>query len=102
VLEELDIEDRRQFLTFAWSRNRLPLTAADWAGQTMKIHTLETRNPNGHLPVSHTCFFSLEWPKYSSKEIAHAKLLYAIRNCRAIDADNTAEGRANMAGNAFS
>ena len=67
----------------------------------MKIHLLETRLPNGHFPVAHTCFFSLEWPKYTSKEAAHAKLLYAIRNCRAIDADNTAEGRANMQGNAF-
>ena len=100
-MNDLEPEERRQFLTFAWGRNRLPLTDADWAGNTMKLHTLETPKPNTHMPVAHTCFFSIEWPKYSNKEIAHAKLLYAIRNCKAIDADNTAEGRSNMQGNAF-
>ncbi|KAL1499142.1 hypothetical protein AB1Y20_013653 [Prymnesium parvum] len=102
VLEELDAEERRQFLAFSWGRNRLPLTDADWGGNTMKIHTLETPKPNGHFPVAHTCFFSIEWPKYTTREIAKDKLLYAIRNCRAIDADNTAEGRRNMGANAFS
>jgi len=96
VLQDFEPDDRRAFLTFAWGRNRLPLTDADWAVQAeMKIHTLETPRPNDHLPASHTCFFSLEWPKYTNKAAAHAKLLYAIRECRAIDMDNTAEGRAN-------
>ena len=63
----------------------------------MKIHTLECTSPDLHLPVSHTCFFSMEWPRYSSVEIAKEKLLYAIVNCVDIDADNTAEGRSNMA-----
>ena len=30
-------------------------------------------------------------------KVAHEKLLYAINNCQAIDADNTTEGRANAA-----
>ena len=62
-----------------------------------KLHTLECADPDGHLPVSHTCFFSMEWPRYSNVEVAKRKLLYAITNCTDIDADHTAEGRANMA-----
>ena len=42
---------------------------------------------DGLLPVSHTCFFSLELPAYSSKEVLKTKLLYAMRNCPAIDGD---------------
>ena len=51
-------------------RRRLPPTEEEWGEQCMKIHTLETRSPDAHLPVSHTCFFSMEWPRYSSLEIA--------------------------------
>ena len=63
----------------------------------MKVHTLEAMPADAHFPVTHTCFFSIEWPKYTTAVIAKKKLLYAIRNCKAIDGDaNTAEGRANL------
>ena len=42
------------------------------------------------------CFFALELPRYSSKAVMRAKLLYAIRECVSIDGDATHEGRANM------
>jgi hypothetical protein len=42
---------------------------------------------DGTLPVSHTCFFSLDLPAYSSYEILRTKLLFSIVNCVAIDAD---------------
>ncbi|OII71546.1 HECT domain-containing family protein [Cryptosporidium andersoni] len=42
------------------------------------------------LPVSHTCFFQLELPRYSSREILMEKLLYAITEGIAIDTDNRA------------
>jgi len=95
VLESFTPAERRLFLTFIWGRNRLPLTERDWGSNNMKLHTLETRKPNDHLPVAHTCFFSIEWPQYKSFDIARAKLLYAITNCRGIDADNTQEARTN-------
>ena len=41
--------------------------------------------------VLRRCFFSIEWPQHSSLKIAREKLLYAINNCSAIDADNTRE-----------
>jgi len=95
-------EQRRAFLKFMWGRTRLPLTDQAWGDTKMRIHTLDTRSPDTHFPVAHTCFFSIEWPQYSSLKIAREKLLYAINNCSAIDADNTREGRANASRNAFS
>ena len=85
-----DREQRRLFLKFIWGRNRLPLTEDDWGEQHMRIHTLETRRPDGHFPVAHTCFFSIEWPQYSSQQVAFDKLLYAINNCVAIAAEKSA------------
>ena len=84
------------FLVFIWSRNRLPQTDDDWGDQCMKVHTLETAQPDRHFPVSHTCFFSMEWPRYTSFEVAKAKLLYAIVHCSDMDMDATVEGRANL------
>ena len=46
-----------------------------------------SNHPDISLPVSHTCFFTLDCPKYSSYEILYNKLLYGIRFCGEIDAD---------------
>ena len=43
--------------------------------------------PDDHLPLAHTCFFSIALPSYSSKEILRSKLLYAIKNCKSMDSD---------------
>ena len=101
VLEGFDTEQRRVFLKFIWGRTRLPLAEEDWGEQRMRVHTLDTRSPDTHFPVAHTCFFSIEWPQYSTLKVAREKLLYAINNCNQIDADNTREGRANASANAF-
>jgi hypothetical protein len=97
VLEAFSADQRSKFLTFIWSRNRLPQTDEEWGDQCMKVHTLETSTPDHHFPVSHTCFFSVEWPRYTSFKVAKEKLLYAIVNCTDMDMDATAEGRANAA-----
>ena len=97
VLESFTADQRSKFLTFIWSRNRLPQTDEEWGDQCMKIHTLETATPDLHFPVSHTCFFSMEWPRYSTFAVAREKLLYAVINCTDMDMDATAEGRANAA-----
>jgi hypothetical protein len=97
VLESFTPEQRRLFLKFMWGRNRLPLTEDDWGDTRMRIHTLDKPNPNSYFPVAHTCFFSIELPRYTTREICYKRLLYAIHNCTSIDADNTREGRANAA-----
>ena len=102
VLEAFTTEQRRLFLKFIWGRNRLPLTEDDWGDQRMKIHTLDKANPDAYFPVVHTCFFSIELPKYTSRDVCYKQLLWAINNCQSIDADNTRESRQNAAVNAFS
>jgi E3 ubiquitin-protein ligase HERC1/E3 ubiquitin-protein ligase HERC2 len=47
----------------------------------------EKNSEDSRLPTSHTCFFSLHLPKYSSEKILRRRLLYAISNCVALDAD---------------
>jgi hypothetical protein len=39
------------------------------------------------LPVSHTCFFSLELPRYTEREAMRSRILYAIQHCTSIDTD---------------
>jgi len=39
------------------------------------------------LPISHTCFFRIDLPDYTSEEILKKRLLYAIQFCGDIDAD---------------
>ncbi|TYZ60061.1 hypothetical protein PybrP1_005747 [[Pythium] brassicae (nom. inval.)] len=42
---------------------------------------------DSQLPKSHTCFFALQLPRYSSDAICEKQLLYAIRNCVEMDGD---------------
>lgn len=90
VLKEMTAKERSLFLRFVWGRSRLP------AGQEFKkfkIHSLSRPgDPNNYLPVSHTCFFQLDLPRYTRKDIMKAKLLYAITHCQAIDLDRVAQG----------
>lgn len=43
--------------------------------------------PDAYLPKAHTCFFSLNLPKYTSDKVMREKLLYAIFNCQEMDGD---------------
>lgn len=49
--------------------------------------TMGVTCPDLYLPHAQTCFFTLSLPAYSSREIMRMKLLYAIVNCKEIDAD---------------
>jgi len=97
VLESFSSEERSLFLRFTWGRSRLPISA-DQFHQRFKIQSFSRSPADSYLPVAHTCFFSLELPEYSTKDIMASKLRYAIYNCQAIDADDTSVGRnaANM------
>jgi len=93
VLEMFDDNQRAQFIRFVSGRSRIPARLQDF-DKAFRIKYLYTpKNPDLYLPVSHTCFFALDLPKYSSLEIMHEKLLYAITNCNAIDGDMTENAR---------
>ena len=53
----------------------------------MRVHTMSTPTPDLSLPVSHTCFFQLDMPPYTTYETLRAKLLYAIQQTTTMDAD---------------
>eukprot|EP01012_Entosiphon_sulcatum_P013944 TRINITY_DN19103_c0_g1_i1.p1 TRINITY_DN19103_c0_g1~~TRINITY_DN19103_c0_g1_i1.p1 ORF type:complete len:4696 (+),score=503.71 TRINITY_DN19103_c0_g1_i1:1491-14090(+) len=88
VMEGFDTSQRSLFLKFVWGRSRLAVTE-DCFTAPMKIQRLDKPEPDNYLPLSHTCFFSLELPSYSCKEVMAQRLLYAITHCQAIDTDFT-------------
>ena len=87
VLTKFSQVERSMFLRFAWGRSRLPI-ASNFT-DTMTISAFPV--PNGglgedsYLPKSHTCFFSVELPQYSSEDVCCAKLLTAITMCNSVD-----------------
>lgn len=87
VLASWDHGDRRKLIRFVWGRNRLPLKSSDWS-QRFRIQPIHSRSSSqdGLLPVSHTCFFSIELPRYSTTEILRQRLLYAVHNCQTVAA----------------
>mmetsp|Transcript_12329 Transcript_12329/g.14287 ORF Transcript_12329/g.14287 Transcript_12329/m.14287 type:complete len:523 (+) Transcript_12329:140-1708(+) len=96
---EFTAADRTQFLKFVWGRERM--SSVEEGVNVFQIgphvRSVNSGNPDMWLPVAHTCFFSLDLPAYSSREITKSKLLFAMNNCNAIDADDDGEGHANMA-----
>jgi hypothetical protein len=88
VLRDFSSEERSLLLKFVWGRSRLPLTR-DGFSTKFRLQPFTRAPADSYLPISHTCFFSLELPAYSSEAVMRSKLAYAIRNCSAIDADDT-------------
>lgn len=90
VLRAFDDRDRSQFLRFVWARSRLPSKAVDFH-QKFKIHSPTgegaRQDPDQYLPKAHTCFFSINLPRYSSDAIMAKKLTYTMYNCIEMDAD---------------
>jgi len=84
-LESFTREERQLFIRFVWGRSRLPLSDSDWS-HNFVVSLLPTTNDD-KLPISHTCFFSLELPNYSSYKVMRKKVLFAITNTQAIDVD---------------
>mmetsp|Transcript_4802 Transcript_4802/g.11584 ORF Transcript_4802/g.11584 Transcript_4802/m.11584 type:complete len:429 (+) Transcript_4802:1012-2298(+) len=88
-------QERAAFLRFTWGRSRLPSGASAWKDQWFRIHTMESVQPDSRLPVAHTCFFSMELPRYSSARVCYQRLQYAVLNCVDIDADTSGNAVAN-------
>ena len=95
TLRRFSPENRALFLRFVWGRTRLPATPAEWGDVRFTVHTRHTSSPDTSYPVAHTCFFSLELPSYSTLNICHEKILYAITHCQNIDIDTTTSAREN-------
>ena len=100
VLNEMENEEKTEFLRFVCARSRLPVSAQELS-VNFKMQGAQgaaKESPDKYLPHAQTCFFSLSLPAYSTKEIMREKLLYAIKNSPNMDADvrlHNAEGWAD-------
>ena len=89
-----DDDQRAKLLRFVWGRSRLPLPGENWE-RKFKIasHSRSQRGGANRvdlcLPESHTCFFTLDLPRYSTLEITYEKILFAIINCLSVDGDGS-------------
>ena len=94
--ERFDDIERGKFLKFVWGQSRLPLRGKDFE-RFFKIQSYHASDsePSKFLPISHTCFFSIELPKYKTMESMYERLLYAITHCDSIDADGTSASLSN-------
>eukprot|EP00830_Metopus_es_P015538 TRINITY_DN4508_c0_g1_i2.p1 TRINITY_DN4508_c0_g1~~TRINITY_DN4508_c0_g1_i2.p1 ORF type:complete len:457 (-),score=89.63 TRINITY_DN4508_c0_g1_i2:14-1384(-) len=84
ALEEFTDQERSLYLRFVWGRSRMPSATDKY---THSIAMKHCTRPDDTLPVSHTCGFQLDLPKYSSVAKTKEKVLYAIRFCQSIDGD---------------
>ena len=89
VLNEMSEEEKTDFLRFSWARSRMPASGTGLPTH-FKIHNYKlsgNANPDFFLPRARTCFFILELPAYSSKQILREKLIYAMYNSPNMDLD---------------
>lgn len=66
--------------------------------------TSSSVSPDSRFPRADTCFFNLDLPAYSSQEILHQRLLFAITHTDSMNADVVADDPrdANIRVNDFS
>ena len=80
ILHEMNSEEKIKFIKFCWAQERLPTSNEEYVKNqivfTIKYNKNE-RSKNG-FPRADTCFFNLELPNYTSKEIMKKNLLIAI------------------------
>ena len=101
VFEDFTNEQRSMFLKFVWGRSRLPI-AERLKDQRFEIYLMgknEYKDHNLNFPQSHTCYFKLDLPRYTTDEACKAKILYAITACGEIDTDEGAYNIDEAGGN---
>ena len=101
VLEEFTNEEKSKFLKFVWGRSRLPISERI-RDQNFKLYLMDSgrfTEHDTHFPESHTCFFQLDLPRYTTDEACKSKILYAIATCGEIDTDNSSYSIADAGGN---
>ncbi|ETO23737.1 HECT domain and RCC1-like domain-containing protein, partial [Reticulomyxa filosa] len=91
ILHSLSPENKRKFVRFTWAQERLPNDDEEFARLRLRFLIKPVMksgtNVDQLLPKAHTCFFHLELPKYSNKEVMKERLLLAITETLSINAD---------------
>jgi hypothetical protein len=74
VLDEWSDDERAMLIRFAWGRETLPASKAEWRDR----FRIARMGGEDLLPRSHTCFFQIDLPSFSSYEKAKHLLTIAI------------------------
>jgi other hect domain ubiquitin protein ligase E3 len=81
TLFELNQQDRRGFLRFAWAQERLPVNDEEFERTKTRMMIkpfLGLTDPNSAFPKADTCFFNIMLPEYTTQRVLKERLLYAI------------------------
>eukprot|EP01084_Bolivina_argentea_P086197 155804_1 len=93
MMNSFNIQEKEMFLRFTWAKTRMPNKKSQFSGNTFKLQpftmssSVQQKTVDLLLPKSHTCFFSLQLPSYSSLEIMKERFLYAFNNAASMDRD---------------
>jgi other hect domain ubiquitin protein ligase E3 len=87
TLEDFGDADRVRFIQFSWAQTRIPNTDADFVQQRVRMNVKAGKKTDMSLPKADTCFFNLEMPIYSSKDLLREKLFKAITESVSMNAD---------------
>lgn len=85
IMEEMSEEDRQLYLRFVNGQAKLP---TDLSKLRYKHKLQGLGGGDRRLPEAHTCYFKIDIPEYSSKEVFKRRLLVAIRFCGEVDGDS--------------
>jgi E3 ubiquitin-protein ligase HUWE1 len=74
ILEEFKNTERAEFIQFVTGSSKVPVEGfkalrGNNGPQKFQIVKFNCDNPDSRLPQAHTCFFQLDLPEYSSKEV---------------------------------
>jgi len=91
VLGEFSEEERLRFIKFCYGQERLPVNDEEFERRNIRLMLKPSVSENrgdGALPKADTCFFNLELPSYSSKEVMRDRMRFAITfDCDSMNAD---------------
>jgi hypothetical protein len=91
VLSEFSEEERLRFIKFCYGQERLPVNDEEFERRNIRLMLKPSVSENrgdGALPKADTCFFNLELPPYSTKEVMRDRLRFAITfDCDSMNAD---------------
>eukprot|EP00391_Amoebophrya_sp_Ameob2_P007046 CAMPEP_0178991654 /NCGR_PEP_ID=MMETSP0795-20121207/5655_1 /TAXON_ID=88552 /ORGANISM="Amoebophrya sp., Strain Ameob2" /LENGTH=3162 /DNA_ID=CAMNT_0020683401 /DNA_START=863 /DNA_END=10354 /DNA_ORIENTATION=- len=79
VMQELDWEQRKKFLSFVTGAHSLPPNGFAGLRPLLQVAKKDEKEADNFLPSVMTCANYLKLPDYSSKEVLREKLFHAIR-----------------------
>ena len=78
ILNEITPEEKIKFIKFCWAQERLPTSNEEYVKNQIAFTIKYNKNNKNGFPRADTCFFNLELPNYTAKNIMKKNLLIAI------------------------